>query len=109
MQIINEHKKSSPYQSWIVSTLLYIIKKTVISNCLTLTWQRPTLPHGLPCSTIGAIDLNCPVRNGKECYLYAIITRLLLKGIVPSKLHIVFNVYNLDFIGQALDLLVSVS
>ena len=41
------------------------------------TWQRPTLPHSLPCSTIGAIELNFPVRYGKECFLYAIITRLL--------------------------------
>ena len=49
-----------------------------------VTWQRPTLPHGLPCSTIGAVELNFPVRNGKECFLYAIITRL---EIVISKLH----------------------
>ena len=40
-----------------------------------LTWQLPTLPHSLPCSTIGVIELNFPVRNGKECFLYAIITR----------------------------------
>ena len=40
-----------------------------------ITWQRPTLPHSLPCSTIGAVELNFPVRNGKECFLYAIITR----------------------------------
>ena len=42
-----------------------------------ITWQRPTLPHSLPCSTIGAIELNFPVRNGKECFLYAIITRFI--------------------------------
>ena len=46
-----------------------------MSIAFILTWQRPTLPHGLPCSTIGAVELNCPVRNGKECFLYAIITR----------------------------------
>ena len=40
-----------------------------------ITWQRPTLPHSLPCSTIGAIELNFPVRYGKECFLYAIITK----------------------------------
>ena len=40
-----------------------------------ITWQRSTLPHGHPCSTIDAVELNCPVRNGKECFLYAIITR----------------------------------
>ena len=50
-----------------------------------LTSQRPTLPHSLPCSTIGAIDLNFPVRNGKKCYLYAIITRSLAprRGLEP--------------------------
>ena len=42
-----------------------------------ITWQRPTLPHSLPCSTIGAIELNFPVRYGKECFLYAIITKCL--------------------------------
>ena len=42
-----------------------------------ITWQRPTLPHSLPCSTIDAVELNFPVRNGKECFLYAIITRSL--------------------------------
>ena len=37
--------------------------------------DEPTLPHSPPCSTIGAVELNFPVRNGKECFLYAIITR----------------------------------
>ena len=32
-----------------------------------------------------------------------------LKAFILSKLHIVFNVLQLDYIGQALDLLVSVS
>ena len=41
-----------------------------------ITWQRSTLPHSPPCSTIDAVELNFPVRNGKECFLYAIITRL---------------------------------
>ena len=53
-------------------------KKRVTNVTLLLTWQRPTLPHGLPCSTIGAVELNCPVRNGKECFLYAIITKFSL-------------------------------
>ena len=73
-----------------------------------LTWQRSTLPHGHPCSTIDAVELNCPVRNGKECFLYAIITRyyLLIFEIIYS-----FKIaYELShIIGQALDLLVSVS
>ena len=54
----------------IFSPLLYRLSYRAI-----LTWRRPTLPHSLPCSTIGAVDLNFPVRNGKECYLYAVITR----------------------------------
>ena len=41
-----------------------------------ITWHRSTLPHSPPCSTIDAVELNFPVRNGKECFLYAIITRL---------------------------------
>ena len=30
--------------------------------------RRPTLPHGLPCSTISAERLNCRVRNGNGCF-----------------------------------------
>ena len=33
-----------------------------------ITWQRSTLPHSHPCSTIDAVELNFPVRNGKECF-----------------------------------------
>ena len=40
-------------------------------------WQRPTLPPGLPGSTIGALKLNLRVRNGYGCYLQAIITRYI--------------------------------
>ena len=36
--------------------------------------RRPTLPHGLPCSTIGAGGLNFSVRNGKRCDPSAIAT-----------------------------------
>jgi hypothetical protein len=36
--------------------------------------QSPTLPQGLPCSTIGAKELNFRVRNGNGCVLSAIIT-----------------------------------
>ena len=52
-------------------------RSTVLNNVedKIKTWQRLTLPHGLPCSTISAVELNFPVRNGKECFLYAIITR----------------------------------
>ena len=51
-----------------------------------ITWRRPTLPQGHPCSTIGALKLNRPVRYGKGCYLHAIITRYENINIL-SKLH----------------------
>src|SRR5262249_8337750 len=34
----------------------------------TIKGQRPTLPPGLPDSTIGAGGLNFSVRNGKRCF-----------------------------------------
>ena len=36
--------------------------------------QRPTLPQGCPCSTIGAIKLNFRVRDGNGCLFDAIAT-----------------------------------
>ena len=36
------------------------------------SWRRPTLPRGLPRSTIGAEELNFRVRNGNGCRLFAI-------------------------------------
>ncbi len=36
--------------------------------------RRPTLPHSLPCSTIGAEELNFRVRDGNGCDLFAIAT-----------------------------------
>ena len=36
-------------------------------------WQRPTLPCGLPHSTIGADRLNCRVRDGNGCGPVALI------------------------------------
>ena len=47
-----------------------------------ITWQRSTLPHSRPCSTIDAVELNFPVRNGKECFLYAIITRFTFQSVL---------------------------
>ena len=41
------------------------------------SWQRPTLPHGHPSSTIGAGGLNCRVRNGIGCNTSAMVTRSL--------------------------------
>ena len=42
--------------------------------------QRPTLPQGFPCSTIGARELNFRVRNGNGCGPSAIIARQLVFG-----------------------------
>ncbi len=36
--------------------------------------QRPTLPHGFPCSTIGSEELNFRVRDGIGCGLLEITT-----------------------------------
>ena len=36
--------------------------------------QRPTLPHGFPCSTIGSEELNFRVREGIGCSLFDITT-----------------------------------
>src|SRR6516164_11615671 len=40
--------------------------------------RRPTLPRGLPRSTIGAGGLNCRVRNGNGCDSAAMATGNLL-------------------------------
>ena len=37
-------------------------------------WQRPTLPHRYQCSTIGARELNCRVRDGAGWTLTALAT-----------------------------------
>src|SRR6478752_8283571 len=39
--------------------------------------RRPSLPHGSPCSTIGAERLNFRVRNGTGCFPIAKITETL--------------------------------
>ncbi len=39
--------------------------------------RRPTLPHSLPCSTIGAEELNFRVRNGNGWGLFAMTTENL--------------------------------
>ena len=39
--------------------------------------RRPSLPHGSPCSTIGAERLNFRVRNGAGCFPLAMITETL--------------------------------
>jgi hypothetical protein len=47
---------------------------TMVSSSKLKSRQRPTLPHGCPCSTIGAERLNCRVRNGNGCGPLAMVT-----------------------------------
>ena len=37
-------------------------------------WQRPIFPGGCPPSIVGAEGLNDRVRDGNECFLFAIVT-----------------------------------
>ena len=46
----------------------------MIPGYIKIFRQRPTLPHSLPCSTIGAKELNFRVRDGNGCFLFAIAT-----------------------------------
>ena len=46
----------------------------MIPGYIKIFRQRPTLPHSLPCSTIGAKELNFRVRDGNGCHLFAIAT-----------------------------------
>ena len=48
--------------------------------------QRPTLPHGFPCSTIGSDELNFRVRDGIGCSLVDITTGNLGTGFSASRL-----------------------
>jgi hypothetical protein len=49
--------------------------------------RRPTLPGPCEPSTIGAVGLNCSVRNGKRCFPHAIATGSCARPGGPSKLH----------------------
>jgi hypothetical protein len=44
--------------------------------------RRPTLPHGLPRSTIGAKELKFRVRDGNGCDLFAIATENFMNYLV---------------------------
>src|ERR1700689_1395405 len=55
----NDKKKKSPHSRRLFS------KKSR---------QRPTLPHGFPCSTIGSEELNFRVRDGIGCGLFDVAT-----------------------------------
>ena len=86
--------------------------------------RRPTFPGSCPPSIIGAKELNYCVRDGNRWILFAIVTGLF--EVVPSKLNNVYisksslvqliflayalnHLLMLETIGQAFDLLVSVS
>ena len=59
-----------PKQKLDRSTLAYL--RCFLS--IKFVWRLPTLPHGLPSSTIGVSELNFCVRYGNRCILTAIIT-----------------------------------
>ena len=46
----------------------------LLSGAFNKTGNVLLFHTGLPCSTIGAIELNFRVRNGIGCDLYAIVT-----------------------------------
>ena len=54
----------------------------LLRNNNFFTRQRPALPQGLPCSTMGTVKLNLPVRNGKGCCLHVIATRYFYRKLL---------------------------
>ena len=56
---------------------------------LKIVRRRPTLPHSLPCSTIGAERLNFRVRNVTGCFPFAMVAETLLRyqflGLINSR------------------------
>ena len=62
--------------------------------------QRPTLPGGLPPSTISAEELNFRVRNGNGWILFAIITGYLL---LDCQLNNAKNLVSHSFIPSAFE------
>ena len=80
--------------------------------CVSMFRRRPTFPGGCPPSIIGAKELNYCVRYGYRCDLLAIVTECLFKTESEeiSEIQTYSLFYLLSFLlGQALDLLVSVS
>ena len=59
----------------------FIIKNqsSELDGFLKMIRPRPTLPHALACSTIGAESLNFRVRNGNGCDPFAIKTGILIR------------------------------
>ncbi len=58
--------------------------------------RRPTLPHSLPCSTIGAEKLNFRVRNGNGWVLLA-MTAVKQKTEDRSQFSMAFGLINCGF------------
>ena len=76
---INQRKgprRTDQTSNWLVGTTRPFLKKF---------WRRPTLPGGLPPSTIGAGRLNFRVRNGNGCIPAAITTRNMLRFALDEK------------------------
>ena len=78
-------RRTDQTSNWFVGTTRPLLRKF---------WRRPTLPGGLPPSTIGAGRLNFRVRNGNGCIPAAITTRNMLRfalmrkhvlGLTPSE------------------------
>ena len=77
------HKKRNA-KRFLLNYAFYILNSSLTkekSSCPKTTTfllfrQRPTLPGGLPPSTISAEELNFRVRNGNGWILFAIITGL---------------------------------
>src|ERR1700690_4443850 len=49
-------------------------KEPAFAGSMNKSRQRPTLPHGFPCSSIGSEELNFRVRDGIGCGLLEITT-----------------------------------
>ena len=69
-------RRTDQTSNWFVGTTRPLLKKF---------WRRPTLPGGLPPSTIGAGRLNFRVRNGNGCIPAAITTRNMLRFALDEK------------------------
>ena len=55
------------------------------------SWQRPTLPHRIPCSTIGPGGLNYRVRDGIGCGPSGIATRKKEKQLAKNRSSAILN------------------
>jgi hypothetical protein len=77
-----ERKKAQEVDPPGLFTGLFLAKQLDIRQC-------PTLPHGYPCSTIGAEGLYFCVRHGNRCGPFAITTGIRLY--LPSGKHVLLT------------------